>query len=108
MSIFGVGEGIANMTLLLIEQAFGVQFPDLDRPKMDIKPYVHTKRVLFRLGVSKEQTELAAIQAARWLNPEFPGKTDGALWAIGRKWCKAKITECPKCAMDAVCAKMVY
>jgi hypothetical protein len=44
-SIYGVGDGIANMAVLLIEQAFPIRFNDLDRPRMDIKPDVHTKRV---------------------------------------------------------------
>ena len=71
-SIYGVGTGIANMSVLLIEKAYGIRFNELDRPGMDIKPDVHTMRVLFRLGVSPLQTEEATIKAARRMNPEYP------------------------------------
>jgi hypothetical protein len=52
LSIHGVGPGIASMAVLLIEAAFPIHFDDLDRKDMDIKPDVHTVRVLYRLGVS--------------------------------------------------------
>ena len=51
-SIYGVGEGIANMSVLLIEAAYPIRFNDLERTRMDINPDVHTMRVLYRLGVS--------------------------------------------------------
>lgn len=44
--IYGVGEGIARMVVLLLERVRGVQFPDSNRRLMDIKPDVHTRRVL--------------------------------------------------------------
>ena len=105
-SIFGVGTGIANMSVLLIEKAYGIRFSDLDRPGMDIKADVHTMRVLFRLGVSLVQTENVAIIAARSMNPEYPGELDGPLWIIGRKWCHASHPICYQCPMNSVCQKV--
>jgi len=105
VSIHGVGPGIANMGVLLIEAGFGVRFSDLDRKRMDIKPDVHTKRVLYRLGVSKEETEEAAITATRMLHPEFPGELDSALWEIGREWCFASDPDCANCPMMSSCLK---
>jgi len=103
VSIHGVGTGIANMGVLLIEAGFGVRFSDLDRKHMDIKPDIHTKRVLYRLGVSEEETDEAAIAAARKLHPEFPGELDGALWEIGREWCFASNPDCANCPMMRSC-----
>ena len=105
-SIYGVGPGIANMSVLLIEKAYGIRFSDLDRQSMDIKPDVHTMRVLFRLGVSDEISENAAINATRKLNPEFPGEIDGALWSIGRNWCHAQRPACNQCPMMGICSKV--
>jgi endonuclease III len=104
-SIHGVGPGIANMGVLLIEKAFGVRFNDLDRTRMEIKPDVHTVRVLYRLGVSESETTDAAIMAARRLNPGFPGGVDGALWEIGRRYCFASAPNCIECPMNEVCVK---
>ncbi|MDH5647952.1 MAG: hypothetical protein OEZ01_18220 [Candidatus Heimdallarchaeota archaeon] len=103
-SIHGVGPGIASMGVLLIESTFGIQFED--KSFMDIKPDVHTMRVLYRLGISKDQTETSAIVATRIMNPEFPGALDGPLWWIGRNWCSASNPDCDICPMNEVCSKV--
>ena len=106
-SIYGVGEGIANMSVLLIEAAYPIRFNDLERPRMDIKPDVHTMRVLYRLGVSGAESEIEAIEAARSINPSYPGEIDGALWEIGREWCYATNPNCVQCPMNNVCTKRI-
>jgi len=105
ISIHGVGTGIANMGVLLIATGFGVPFSNSDRKHMDIKPDAHTKRVLYRLGISEEETEEAAITATRMLHPEFPGELDGALWEIGREWCFASNPDCANCIMRSSCSR---
>jgi endonuclease III len=106
-SIFGVSQGIANMAVLLIEAAYTIRFNDLDRTRMDIKPDVHTMRVLYRLGVSEVESEREAIEAARRMNPSYPGEIDGALWVIGREWCDATNPNCVQCPMYSVCIKRI-
>jgi endonuclease III len=104
-SIHGVGPGIANMAVLLIERAFLVQFPD--HWSMDIKPDIHTKRVLYRLGASDAETEDAAIKASRRMSPVFPGIVDAALWDIGRTWCSPTRPNCPECPITKICVKRI-
>ncbi len=106
-SIHGVGPGIANMSVLLIEKAFGYQFATLDRKEMDIKPDVHTVRVLYRLGVTADKTEYTAIESTRLLNPEFPGELDLPLWEIGRNWCFSSNPDCSNCVVEAYCVKNI-
>ena len=101
--IHGVGPGIANMIPILIEKAFGEEFEDLDHTEMNIKPDVHTVRVLFRLGLSESMTIEAALRAAEAANPSFPGKLDSPLWLIGRKWCFSANPKCEQCPISAVC-----
>ena len=105
MSIHGVGDGISNMGVLLIEKAFGIRFSDLDRMHMNIKPDTHTVLVLYRLGASEERTIESAFVATWRMNPAFPGELDGALWDIGRKWCYASDPNCEGCPVSFVCAK---
>jgi endonuclease III len=105
LSIYGVGPGIANMAVLLIERAFPVRFDDQDRPRMDIKPDYHTMRVLYRLGASEVEAENAAITAARRLNPSYPGELDAPLWLIGRRWCDRWAPRCATCPVTSVCEK---
>jgi endonuclease III len=104
-SVFGVGQGIANMTVLLIELANFGQFDAEDHKKMNIKPDIQTKRVLYRLGVAEEESPRAALEAARKINPDFPGEIDGALWMIGREFCHPTNPNCPECPVTCVCKK---
>jgi len=104
-SIYGVGPGIASMGILLIEKAFAVRFED--HWNMDIKPDVHTTRVLYRLGVSTEETVEAALEASRRMNPAFPGIVDSALWEIGRNWCRPNAPNCRRCPVEEVCGKIL-
>jgi endonuclease III len=105
-SIFGVGRGIANLAVLLIEKAYGPQFDDRDRRGMDIKPDINVKRVLFRMGVASDDSAQAAIDAARMLNPSFPGEIDGPLWYIGRTWCHKHDPDCANCPIEDFCPKI--
>lgn len=106
LQIYGVGPGIANIAVLLLEKAYNVQFSDLDHSRMDIKPDVHTMRVLYRLGVSAAVNEDEAIRAARHLNPSYPGEIDSSLWWLGRHYCSASNPACNLCPMQDLCRKI--
>ncbi len=106
VSVFGVGSGIANMSLVLIEGLYHLTFSDLDYANMDIKPDVHTMRVLYHLGVSPAISEMEAIIAARQLSPTYPGAIDGPLWSIGRNWCHPTNPECTSCPINSCCQKV--
>jgi endonuclease III len=101
--IHGVGYGIINMILLLIEKAYGMSFEDLDHTEMNIKPDTHTVRVLYRLGLAEQPTEEAALRAAKLACPSYPGMLDAPLWNIGRTWCHAIQPRCCQCAVKASC-----
>ncbi len=102
--VHGVGRGLANMAPLLLEKAYGIRFDDLDRREMDIRPSVHTMRVLRRLGLAETESADAAVDAARRLSPEFPGAIDAPLWVIGKRWCDASRPRCVECVVSSVCA----
>lgn len=106
LSVFGVGTGIANMALFSIESAYGVTFSDLNHSHMDIKPDVHTMRVLYRLGVAPRVDQGDAIHAARILNPSYPAQLDAALWFIGREFCRPSNPACFHCPMYDICPKV--
>lgn len=102
-SIKGVGPGLASMTVQLVLRVFGPLFRSIDLPKLDIKPDVHTRRVLFRMGVIKSETDEAAVIGARRLDPACPGTVDAPLWWIGRQWCHATSPNCVNCPMSSCC-----
>jgi endonuclease III len=107
LSIYGVGEGIASMAVVLIEKArLREPFPPEDRKTMDIKPDVHLRRVLCRIGVARDQTVNEALRASRWLNPSCPADLNEPLWDIGRMTCHASAPECHLCPIDGYCARV--
>ncbi len=101
--IHGVGPQIANLSVLLLEDRYGIRFPDLDHRTMDIKADLHTRRVLHRLGVAADDSEGSAIAAARRLHPSYPGELDGPLVTIGRTWCHPGRPDCKGCPLAEVC-----
>ncbi len=105
LGVYGVGPGIANMAVILIEKVYRIRFSDLDHSRMNIKPDVNTMRVLYRLGVASAIQEDEALAAAQYLNPAFPGEIDSPLWIIGRRWCTASYPNCRQCLMQDVCPK---
>lgn len=101
----GVGPGIASMAVQLVERLFPGEFREGPTAGLDIKADVHTRRVLYRLGIAPQISDRAALDAARRLLPEYPGRLDAPLWYIGLTWCHARGPECSKCPVTAVCAK---
>src|SRR5262249_53431370 len=107
LSIHGVGEGIAAMAVVLIDKArLRNPFPPQDRAGMDVKPDVHVRRVLFRIGAAQDGSVASAIQAARWLNPACPGDLNEPLWNIGRTTCHPTSPECPSCPVTRECGRV--
>jgi endonuclease III len=102
--IYGVGEQIANLSVLLLEYRYGVRFSDLDHSKMDIQADLHTCRVLSRLGVAIDGSPGDAIAAARRLHPAYPGDLDAPLVMIGRTWCHRSQPACQACPLAEVCS----
>lgn len=90
--------------MLLLEYHYGIRFSELDHRKMDIKPDMHTTRVLHRLGVAADESPDEAVSAARRLHPSYPGALDGPLVTIGRRWCHPGQPACAACPLARVCA----
>jgi len=105
--VYGVGPGISSMIVLLLERCYGIKFTDIDHKAMNVKPDVHVIRVFNRLGFITERNEAAALEAAKRLNPEYPGALDPPTWVIGKRWCTPWETFCSNCPVDKVCQKKV-
>ncbi len=103
-SLYGVGQGIADLAVLLLEDRYGLRFSDSDHRGVDIKADTHTRRVLHRLGVAADDSPREAIAAARRLHPSYPGDLDAPLVTIGRTWCHPRQPECAACSLVGVCA----
>lgn len=103
MRVHGVGEGIASMAVALLRRCRGVQFPDQNA--MNVKPDVHVRRVLYRLGVARDMCEAEVLRAAERLNRKDPAALDAPLWVIGRRWCKKTDPDCEHCHMRCCCAR---
>ncbi len=102
-SIHGVGSGIASMTTNLLIRRYDNVFSENDLHTVDIKPDIHTRKVLYRLGIAANDSDITAVEAARQLNPPFPGALDGPLWWVGRQWCHPSTPNCEACPLVHQC-----
>lgn len=104
--IYGVGPGIAHMTIrILIDEEQYQPSPD-DLRLIDIKPDVHVIRVFYRSGLSSKPEGQSCIEVARKLYPEFPSKLDWPAWEIGQKYCNETGPNCSKCPLHDVCPRL--
>lgn len=103
--IYGVGPGIASMTTRILYDDFGC-FRGQES-QIDVKPDVHVLRVFQRTGLTDSNSERGAIQAARRLNPGFPGALDWPAWRVGQLWCHATQPNCAPCWLTAVCPRRI-
>ena len=101
--VYGVGPGISSMIVLLLERCLSVQFAGTDHRMMDVKPDVHVRRVFRRLGFTHGDSEEEALEAARRLNPDFPGALDPPTWLVGKQWCREVYPLCETCPLGNLC-----
>ena len=104
-SIYGVGQGIAHMTIRILRDDWG-KFRGQE-PDIDVKPDVHVRRVFKRAGLTQTEDERMAVEAARALNPGFPGELDWPAWDIGMKWCRPTAPRCVDCPLAMECPKHI-
>ena len=103
--IYGIGPGISSMIVNLLHQCFEVEFKDLDN--VDIKGDVQLAKVFKRLGLIETKDPEKAVNKARELYPEYPGKLDASAWVIGRRWCDKYNPNCSECPLNEVCEKNI-
>lgn len=101
-TIHGVGPGIASMTANLLIRLHDDVFSRDGLHAVDIKPDMHTRRVLYRLGIAATDSDNAALEAARRLNPPYPGELDAALWWVGHQCCRPA-PACKACPLVRRC-----
>lgn len=74
--------------------------------EMDVSVDEMIMRVFQRAGLSRSNNAKEIIEAARQLNPSFPGALDYPCWMIGRTWCLPKNPNCAECYISQVCPKI--
>ena len=104
-SVYGVGSGIAHMTIRILRDDWG-EFRGQES-EIDIKPDVHVRRVFKRTGLTQTEDGRTAVEAARELNPGFPGELDWPAWDIGINWCRPTSPLCGECPLVEVCPKHI-
>ncbi len=101
-----VSQKKASMAVRILVDWFDIPISG-DKSSIDISADRHVIRVLKRLSLIDKEEPDRAIQAARELNPEYPGALDFPAWAIGIKWCKPKEADCGSCTMNDICPKVL-
>ena len=104
--IWGVGPGIAHMTVRILVDEFGYDPGPDGLQQIDVKPDVHVRRVFYRTGLTPDTSENTCIETARRLYPRFPGLLDWPAWEIGRTWCDEHNPRCAECPLCPICLRI--
>ena len=104
-TIHGVGPGIADMIVRILHDEWGLFRAQAS--EIDVKPDIHVVRVFKRLGLVAEGTVRDVVEAARRLNPGFPGGLDWPAWKVGIDWCHASAPDCGRCPLADACPKHI-
>ena len=104
-TIHGVGPGIADMIVRILHDEWGLFRAQASQ--IDVKPDVHVVRVFKRLSLVAEGAAADVVDAARRLNPGFPGGLDWPAWKVGTDWCHASAPDCGRCPLADACPKHI-
>jgi len=99
----GISQKKASMAVNILYRDLGVEFRNIEG--IDVSYDIMIRRVFSRTGIVLTDTMQNIINAARKLNPDYPGALDYPAWYIGRTWCSPTNPECNKCCLNNVCAK---
>ena len=105
MEFEGIGDALAKMAQFILVRDFGIAGGKRSKKYLSVKPDVHVRRVLFRLGISERETSASVISAVDDLNLPSQADFDWAVWTIGREHCHASEPDCSGCPLDGVCEK---
>jgi uncharacterized HhH-GPD family protein len=78
-----------------------------DKRWIDVSNDSRVRRVFQRTGLVKTDTQKALIEAARRLNPDYPGALDLPSWSIGGDYCHPSKPDCSSCPLETDCPKII-
>lgn len=102
----GIGDALAKMAQFILVRDYGIAGGKRAKRYMSVKPDVHLRRVLFRLGIAEHQTPRSTIDAAERLHLKSPADFDWAVWTIGREYCRPKNPICEECPLESSCQRV--
>jgi endonuclease-3 len=100
----GIGQKKASMATRILGMDLNV--PIRNWEEMDVSVDEMIMRVFPRTGLSASNNSQEIIEAARQLNPFFPGALDYPCWMIGRTWCLPQNPNCRTCYISEVYHKI--
>jgi endonuclease III len=101
-------EGVAQKKASMATRILAMDLKVLMRnwEEIDVSVDEMIMRVFPRAGLSISSNPKEIIEAARQLNPSFPGALDYPCWMIGRQWCQPQSPRCGSCYIGSVCPKV--
>jgi len=100
----GIGQKKASMAVNILVRDLGVSAQN--KQWIDVSDDTHVSRIFQRTGLIDTYTHEALLNAARDLNPDYPGALDLPSWLIGRRFCHAREPECSSCPLEKECPKV--
>lgn len=100
----GIGQKKSSMATRILAMDLKVAVRNWE--EIDVSVDKMIMRVFPRSGLSTSPNPQTIIEAARQLNPAFPGALDYPCWMIGRNWCHHQTPDCSACYIGKVCPRI--
>jgi endonuclease III len=102
----GIGDALAKMGQFMLVREYGVAGGIKNRDSMKVKPDVLLRRVVYRSGISNDESPKTVINAVDDLGLESQADFDAAAWVIGREYCFKTGPDCGECPIRKSCQKI--
>lgn len=101
----GIGDALAKMAQFILVRDCGIAGGKEIRKKLKVKPDLHVRRVLYRLGIAEDKSVKSVIDATEKMKLKSPADFDWAIFDIGRNYCFKSKPNCSECHLNKVCQK---
>jgi len=100
----GIAQKKGTMTPNILYRDLGwIDGNNLD--EIDVSYDRHIRRIFLRTGLSNKGSLNRIVNAARELNPSYPGALDLPAWRIGRDYCDNRNPNCNQCPLTQKCSE---
>lgn len=100
-------DDLAKMAQFILVRDYGVAGGIQSKQYLKAKPDIHVSKVLYRMGLSDDETPKSAVKCIEAANVSSQADLDGVLFNVGREFCLKNEPLCSECVLKACCKKIL-
>jgi len=105
MKFHGIADALAKMAQFELVRDYGVAGSKESKQYLKAKPDIHVSKVLYRMGLSQNETPRSAVNCIEKANVSSQADLDAVLFKVGHNFCLKSKPLCDECPLKAYCDK---